>query len=206
MTLQADMKGQKETLLYYQKCKNSVWILKVILVFEIVAPVSTSAARRLMRHLPPRILEGQLHYTMTKFTWDFVMRVIKQTANLREQTPDRAVMTEENKEREKKRGKWKCSCQHHHFKCKSQKLRIQWIHFGLKIELTNQQSTWISFSVQHHLHCSAKTKKKSCLLIFLNSHFCCTKTVLNKQMTQVACFYCYGTLTPTPQQYLWTEL
>lgn len=68
-------------------------------MFEIVAPVSTPPVRRLMRHLPPRILEGLLRYTLTKFTGDFVMRVIKQTANLREQTPDRAVMTWRRMER-----------------------------------------------------------------------------------------------------------
>lgn len=156
MTLQADrQKGAKETPLYHWKCKNGAWILEVISMFQIVAPVSTFP----VRHLPPHLLEGQLRYTTTKLRREFV-RVIKQTANRRAQTPDRAVMTWRRLERGRGKGKWKCSCQRHHFEMQiTQKLRIQWKHFGLKIESTNQQSTWISFSVQHHLHCSAKTKK-----------------------------------------------
>lgn len=49
--------------------------------FQDVAPVLTFSVRPADASPPPRLLEGQLHYTSTKVTGEFV-RVIKQTANL----------------------------------------------------------------------------------------------------------------------------
>lgn len=71
---------------------------KVLSTFEEVAPALTFSIRPPGASPPPRLLEGQLHYTSTKVTGEFV-RVIKQTANLSGDD------VEKNERGEKKRGK-----------------------------------------------------------------------------------------------------
>lgn len=174
---------------------------KVLSAFQDVAPLLTFSIRPPGVSPPPRLLEGQLHDTSTKVTGEFVK---SNQTNGKSERWWRGGEWGGGGEGEKK-GEMKVQLSTSSFWMQiTQKLRIQWIHFGLKIELTNQQSTWISFSVQHHLHCSAKTKKKKLPLDIPEFPFCFVLKLCWSKWPKWHVFTVYGTLPP--QQCLWTEL